>query len=119
MFEKHKDAIMLKGFSVEGTQTKAEEAVESILSSSQKHNTTRSKGSLHPSASRTAKPVEFSRTTELSGVSNIHSLYQDLFITDMKQEIECAGNELIQLRQQLKVKENQNKALRKQNSDLK
>ena len=27
-------------------------------------------------------------------VSNIHQLYQDLFITDMKDEIDIAGNEL-------------------------
>lgn len=38
-------------------------------------------------------------------VSNIHQLYQDLFITDMKDEIDIAGNELQMLRQELLLKD--------------
>jgi hypothetical protein len=38
-------------------------------------------------------------------VSNIHLLYQDLFITDMKDEIDIAGNELQMLRQELLLKD--------------
>ena len=55
----------------------------------------------------------------LRNVSNIHQLYQDLFITDMKDEIAVASNEVIQLRQELLLKDQQNAQLRKQNLDLK
>ena len=41
----------------------------------------------------------------LRNVSNIHQLYQDLFITDMKDEIAVASNEVIQLRQELLLKD--------------
>jgi len=41
----------------------------------------------------------------LRNVSNIHQLYQDLFITDMKDEIAVASNEVIQLRQELLFKD--------------
>lgn len=41
------------------------------------------------------------RPNNLKAVSNIHQLYQDLFITDMKDEIASAGNEVVQLRQEL------------------
>ena len=51
--------------------------------------------------------------------SNIHQLYQDLFITDMKDEIAVASNEVVQLRQELLEKDNQNQMLKKQNSELK
>ena len=34
----------------------------------------------------------------MQGGSNIHQLYQDLFITDMKEEIAVASNEVLQLR---------------------
>ena len=51
--------------------------------------------------------------------SNIHQLYQDLFITDMKDEIALASNEVVQLRQELLEKDNQNQMLKKQNSELK
>ena len=37
----------------------------------------------------------------MKAVSNIHQLYQDLFITDMKEEIAMASNEVVQLRQEL------------------
>ena len=55
----------------------------------------------------------------MRAVSNIHQLYQDLFITDMKDEIAVASNEVIQLRQELLEKEKQNAQLKKQNLDLK
>ena len=42
---------------------------------------------------------------DLRAVSNIHQLYQDLFITDMKDEIAVASSEVIQLRQELLDKE--------------
>jgi len=39
--------------------------------------------------------------SNMKAVSNIHQLYQDLFITDMKDEIAVASNEVVQLRQEL------------------
>ncbi len=36
-----------------------------------------------------------SKAKDLKAVSNIHSLYQDLFITDMKEEIAEASSELL------------------------
>ena len=50
---------------------------------------------------------------DLRAISNIHQLYQDLFITDMKDEIAVASNEVVQLREQLLEKEKQNTALKK------
>ncbi len=41
----------------------------------------------------------------MKAVSNIHQLYQDLFITDMKDEIACASQEVISLRQELLKKD--------------
>ena len=38
------------------------------------------------------------KTRNLKAVSNIHQLYQDLFITDMKDEIAVASNEVVLLR---------------------
>ena len=45
--------------------------------------------------------------------TNIHQLYQDLFITDMKDEIAFASNEVVHLREQLLEKEKQNTVLKK------
>ena len=59
------------------------------------------------------------KTANLRNVSNIHQLYQDLFITDMKDEIAVASNEVIQLRQELLYKDQQIAGLKKQNLDLK
>lgn len=55
----------------------------------------------------------------MKAVSNIHQLYQDLFITDMKDEIAVASNEVISLRQELIIKEKQILQLKRQNMDLK
>jgi len=49
----------------------------------------------------------------MKAVSNIHQLYQDLFITDMKDEIAVASNEVIALRQELLKKDKQLLTLRK------
>jgi len=50
---------------------------------------------------------------DMKAVSNIHQLYQDLFITDMKDEIAVASNEVIALRQELLKKDKQLLTLRK------
>lgn len=41
----------------------------------------------------TSEPTGKNRN--LKGVSNIHQLYQDLFITDMKDEIAVASQEVV------------------------
>ena len=41
-------------------------------------------------------------------VSSVHQLYQDLFITDMKDDIAIANNEVVLLRRVLLEKENEN-----------
>ena len=55
----------------------------------------------------------------MKAVSNIHQLYQDLFITDMKEEIAVASNEVVQLRQELLKRDKQLLTMRKSNLDLK
>ena len=52
-----------------------------------------------------AQSAEKSGHRNLKAVSNIHQLYQDLFITDMKDEIAVASNEVVQLRQELLLRD--------------
>lgn len=54
-----------------------------------------------------------------TGNAGVHSLYQDLFITDLKGEIAQNGNEIEEIRQQLKTKAKENDCLRKENQELK
>ena len=49
----------------------------------------------------------------------MHSLYQDLFITDLKSELEQNNSEIQELRLVLQEKELENEELRKQNRSLK
>ena len=56
----------------------------------------------------TTRDTDYSgKNRNLKAVSNIHQLYQDLFITDMKDEIAVAGQEVVQLRQELLVRDQQ------------
>ena len=48
--------------------------------------------------SQSQQPGADGKTRNLKAVSNIHQLYQDLFITDMKDEIAVASNEVVLLR---------------------
>lgn len=52
-------------------------------------------------------------------ISNIHSLYQDLFITDMKDEISSATKEVAALKLELIKHKKANEVLKKDNKDLK
>lgn len=62
------------------------------------------------------KPRELSKAskkkTNFEEVSSVHQLYQDLFITDMKDEIAIASNEVGLLRRVLVEKENENTLLK-------
>lgn len=46
--------------------------------------------------------------------NNVHQLYQDLFVTDMRDEMENAGKEFQMLRRELALKDHQLAQIRKQ-----
>lgn len=91
-----------------------------LFSSSKKENTqgsTLANADLAPSFSfdvhgqesdiQSRKKSLVAKKRDLKEVSNIHQLYQDLFITDMKKEIQLANTEVARLRAQLTEKSNE------------
>lgn len=53
-----------------------------------------------------------------SSIGEIHSLYQDLFLTDIKQEVEKAQSELKSCKQEQNTAQREMDRLRKENAGL-
>jgi hypothetical protein len=60
-----------------------------------------------------------SKHQQYHGSYNVHQLYQDLYISDMKDEIDAVHNESTGMRQQLLWERQKNKDLSKENNMLK
>lgn len=68
----------------------------------------------------TTKKAKLANTqNSMQSAFNVHQLYQDLYISDMKEEIDAVHSETNNLRQGLTFKDIQTKKLRQENFDLK
>lgn len=102
-----KDSEKKTGAGMSETSLKGGSAIVTDATGSVKANTSQLNLTFHPLSkqfssteaelvSKNAKTG--SKKRDLRAISNIHQLYQDLFITDMKDEIASASNEVIKLR---------------------
>ena len=56
--------------------------------------------------------------TGAANIGEIHSLYQDLFLTDIKKEVESAQSELKQCKQEQNTAQREMQMLKKENQNL-
>ena len=68
-----------------------------------------------PSSQKTSNPAA---VQESGNIGEIHSLYQELFLTDIKKEVESAQTELKQSKQEQNTAQREMAGLKKENQQL-